>query len=474
MLPVYNALTQNEMDSIHEASLKVLAETGVLLSHSKSQDILAQHGAKISDDRQRVFMPQSFVEKMVKLAPTSFPCAAVDPQFDLEMKPGNNYMRMVGGPISLIDLRDNSEKTLTMADNLDAARLINKLPHVNIASCMTPQDINPLTYDVEILKELLTVSRKHIWALTTHSSHLRHELRMVEAVLGSKEAVRKRPIVSGIFCVIDPLRYPDDELERLLLWGDYGIPVRVPITSLVGANSPYTLAGSLTQINAEYLSSTAIIQAICPGLGVWYYPLLQVLDMSTGRSVANGPELMYLYAGAAALAGRYSVPSTYSSGTLTTAAPQDIAFHYGSNLTLASLLNITEQGGAGSVNAAACFSHQALVMIDEFLAYLKTLTGGSVYNEETLAVKDIADSFEKGEFVSSKLTLKHVRQSKRFAPKILDYKGVSPTQDQPDSLVDRAERKVREILASDHPAPLPASVEKDLNSLLEAAKKELL
>ncbi|MDR3038604.1 MAG: trimethylamine methyltransferase family protein, partial [Candidatus Adiutrix sp.] len=68
MLPVLSVLTKDEIMKIHEASLQVLAKTGVLLSHPKAQETLAAKGAKISDDQKRVFMPRDFIEKMLKPA----------------------------------------------------------------------------------------------------------------------------------------------------------------------------------------------------------------------------------------------------------------------------------------------------------------------------------------------------------------------------------------------------------------------
>ncbi|MDR1920611.1 MAG: trimethylamine methyltransferase family protein, partial [Candidatus Adiutrix sp.] len=47
MLPVYNVLTEDEIRLIHEASLKVLEETGVLLDHPKAQEALAGLGARV-------------------------------------------------------------------------------------------------------------------------------------------------------------------------------------------------------------------------------------------------------------------------------------------------------------------------------------------------------------------------------------------------------------------------------------------
>jgi trimethylamine--corrinoid protein Co-methyltransferase len=472
MLPVYNVLTKDEISKIHEASLKVLEETGILLEHPKAQALLVDMGARRSSDGRKIFLPRDLVEKMLAKAPRSFVCAGRNPENDLEMKLGNLYMRQVGGPISLYDMRTSKATALTFKDNMDSAKLINGLPNIDVSSAMTPQDVNPKTYDIRVVKGLFENSNKHFWALTTHSSHLKYEIEMALAVCGGAENLRKRPPFSGIFCVIDPLRYPHDEVERLMLYAEYGIPVRVPITSLVGANAPYTMAGAMTQINAEFLSSNVIVQAFCPGMGVWYYTLLQVLDMKSGRSVANGPELMYLYAAAAEMSRFYGIPSTFSSGTLTDTQSHQALYHFGSTQTMATLMQITEQGGAGSIQAASFYSHQAMVLIDESLAYLKNLVKGAEINDQTLAVSDIATMADQGEFLSSKLTLKYLRKEKHFSPQIFDWRQLQNWDTKPDTVVERAEEKVQEILKGPGADPLPNDVQKELDKLMAAAEKQ--
>jgi trimethylamine--corrinoid protein Co-methyltransferase len=472
MLPFLNVLTDEQIQQIHEASLEVLEKTGVFLDHPQAQKILSDLGAKVSDDRKKVLLPRDLVEKLLKKSPSSFICGARKPEFDLDMKLGNLYMRQVGGPISLYDMRSSTMTPLTFQDNIDSVLLINALPNIDVSSCMTPQNINPATYDVAVVKGLLENSQKHFWALTVHSSHLKYELEMVEAVAGSKEELKKRPLFSGIFCVIDPLRYPKDEVDRLLLYGQYHIPVRVPITSLVGANAPYPLAGAMTQINAEFLSSVAIVQALCPGLGLWYYTLLQVLDMKSGRSVANGPELMLLYAAAAQMSRYYNIPSTYSSGTLTDTQSHQAMYHFGSTQTMATLMQITEQGGAGSIQAASFYSHQAMVLIDESMGYLKAMVKGIDFNPEARAVADIAANMAKGEYLSSKLTMKYLRSESHYVPKVMDWRQLANWTEKPDTIIDRAEDKVQKILADPPRTPLAPEAQRELDRLMAAAEKQ--
>jgi len=248
-------------------------------------------------------------------------------------------------------------------------------------------------------------TQKHFWALTVGADHLKYELEMAATTVGGRAKLRERPILSGIFCVITPLRFPADEIDRLILYGKYGVNVMTPLTVLMGGSAPYPLAGAMTQMTAEFLAAVTIVQALCPGLGQWYYTLLQDLDMRTGRSLTHGPELMALGAGGARMSSYYGLSSLANTLLSGDCQPHQIMFQYGINILQGLLSGITFQAGAGSLESGNLYSHQALVIIDDLLAYLRHFLKGMDISPETLAVDDIIALADRGEYLSSKLTL---------------------------------------------------------------------
>lgn len=57
----YQILTQNEIEKIHETSLRILEEVGVVFSYAPAREILAKGGAKV--DGQRVYFPLLWLKK---------------------------------------------------------------------------------------------------------------------------------------------------------------------------------------------------------------------------------------------------------------------------------------------------------------------------------------------------------------------------------------------------------------------------
>ncbi len=60
-----SVLDQEEIDSIHHASLKILEETGVVLTEPRSRAILQEAGARIRD--RAVLFPAELVEKCISI-----------------------------------------------------------------------------------------------------------------------------------------------------------------------------------------------------------------------------------------------------------------------------------------------------------------------------------------------------------------------------------------------------------------------
>jgi trimethylamine:corrinoid methyltransferase-like protein len=64
----FRVMTESELDAVHNATLRVLAETGITLTHPEAQEILSGAGAKVKNDR--VLLPTWLVEQEVAKSTT--------------------------------------------------------------------------------------------------------------------------------------------------------------------------------------------------------------------------------------------------------------------------------------------------------------------------------------------------------------------------------------------------------------------
>jgi hypothetical protein len=83
---------------------------------------------------------------------------------------------------------------------------------------------------------------------------------------------------------------------------------------LAGATGPVTLAGMMTQHNAEVLSMITLTQLISPGTPVLYGTVSTVMDMKTSMARLGSPELGITHMGFAQLAKWYNLPCRGAAG----------------------------------------------------------------------------------------------------------------------------------------------------------------
>jgi trimethylamine:corrinoid methyltransferase-like protein len=65
----FSVVALADVERIHELSLRVLAETGILLHYPPARALLADHGAVVDEARQVVRIPRRLVEQALASAP---------------------------------------------------------------------------------------------------------------------------------------------------------------------------------------------------------------------------------------------------------------------------------------------------------------------------------------------------------------------------------------------------------------------
>jgi trimethylamine--corrinoid protein Co-methyltransferase len=69
-------LSQEEQQIIHNESIRILQEVGVLFHSKKALDILAKNGANVDYDSKIAKISAEMVDQSLKKAPKTFVCGA--------------------------------------------------------------------------------------------------------------------------------------------------------------------------------------------------------------------------------------------------------------------------------------------------------------------------------------------------------------------------------------------------------------
>ncbi|OFW78975.1 MAG: hypothetical protein A2Z48_05860 [Actinobacteria bacterium RBG_19FT_COMBO_70_19] len=470
-------LTADELERVHETSLRVLAEVGLEVRSATVLAELARAGADVDETAMRVRFPAPMVEAALGAVPPSFLLAARDPALDLPIDGSAGYLSTDGTPSDIVDLDTGMRRPSTLADLRDATVLGDAVPEIGyLWPAVAPTDVDPRMQSVEAARIMLANSTKHANHNECYSGRdARAVLEMGAAVAGGEDELRRRPILSTYQCAISPLMYDGGPIEAALEFGRAGVPCGF-VTMAVGmAAAPATLAGHLVSTNAELLGGITILETLVPGTPTYYGPYQAFMDLrSGGMNLAWGPEDVMLKLASAQLGRRYGLRINIQ-GFQTGAKTQDWqagAQHALSLMTIAIAGTAELIAATGTIYGAGVWAHENVVLDAELFDIICRAVEGFEVSEDTLAFDTIREVGPGGHFLASPHTLAHMRD--RWTAHLFG----SETWEEWEaagrpSTRERAHERVKQILAEHEPEPLPDDVTVELDRIVERHRRSL-
>lgn len=472
----FDVLSPEELKQIHGQALVVLGRVGCVIEHRETLELLHSVGAKVDFAKKRACFPEQMVEDALASTPKGYLAAGRDPEASYDVYAGmESKFRCLGGALNWLSTVADENHPITLADAKKMLALADALPEIDLVGTPFASDFPSKTYDIHSLRLALSSTVKHIWSLTISSKNLRYQMELIEAAIGGREKLKTHKRISGIVCIIDPLKFPRDEIERLKIYGDYQVPVKWTSSSMIGGNAPYTVAGALVQNIAQFLAALVITETLRPGTPVVYYITLQTMDMRKGFAVFASPELMQIRAAIAQIARHYNLPSAITTVSSTGSEKEQAIFLRSMGLINCMMAGAGEINLSGSLDGGAFFSPEFAVLDNLFMAYLRSFREGFAINPDNMGFEAISRGIDTGQYLSDTHTLKYLRREKRFADDLFDWRNhESWAQMDSCSLLERAWEKACHIIENHQAPPLAEKLEKELDSIVAAADKDLL
>lgn len=470
-------LSPAEVEQIHSLSLEILREIGVEVREENARNFLAQAGCQVDQSNNRVRFPASTVETLIQQAPSQFTWYARNSEYDIVLGDGSVHFGTTFNSARIIDL-DGIRRLSTYQDSECAAALVDALPNVAEGSAIFTADDRPI--DTQWLWGYLATikhSTKPIRGRVYGKLQAQTSIRMAELVAGGTENLRKKPIIIANTNAVSPLMQHQEQLEAIIEYAGYGLPVIISPEVMSGATGPVTFAGSLVQHNAEVLCGVCLVQAIHPGCPVVYGSVSSIMDMRTGSFAHGAIEHGMWSAAAAQMARFYELPSRGNAG-FTDSKLLDMQAGFESSMTLlmAALGGTNYIFGAvsGVINAGLVTSLEKLVIDDEVAGYVRRALNGISVEEDTLAVSLIKKIGPGGNYLGEKHTLKHLR-SEQYLPVLADRRSHAAWKgDGGKDIRERANERARKLLQEHQPEPLDPALERELNEIVERVQAQVL
>lgn len=311
----FRVLSDDELDDIHAATLEVLWKTGVFVEDEEAIQIFADGGAIVDGEKKIVKLPPHLIEDAVQSAPEIVLLAGRDPKNDLMLEPGRVGFDCFGEAIEMIDPETRETRKPGRKDLADATRLVDALEHIDI--CHRSMGCHDVPAEVAVLynaETLLNNTTKHIFLGPSSGYMLRKIIEMLTAVVGSREQLRQRPIMTCGTCPVTPLRLPRDCCEIILESARSGMVTKCLSQCMAGGSSPVTLAGTLVLHNAEVLSTCVLSQLARRGASFIYASSSCTMDLRYGNVAVGTPETAMLNAAITQIAKYYLLPVQVAGG----------------------------------------------------------------------------------------------------------------------------------------------------------------
>src|SRR6185369_4546382 len=236
----------DQIEDVHKASLRILAEVGVEVLGDQAIDRLASVGATVDRATRRVRLDPGLVEERIATAPATFTLHARNPERDVTLGGRSLVFTAVGGPAFVTDL-DRGRRAGNWQDFQDYVRLISALNviHQEGGGPLEPTDLPVETRHLDMYACLATTLDKTWHCLGFGATVVEDALEVAAIACGvSREALEAEPSLITIINTNSPLRLDGPMGDGLIAMAEAGQAVVATPFTLAGAMTPVTLAAA--------------------------------------------------------------------------------------------------------------------------------------------------------------------------------------------------------------------------------------
>ena len=469
-------LSQEDIDSIYEKTVHILATHGVKVDHDEALDRLAAAGAQVDRETRMVCFSRENIEAALKTVPPTVTVMGGDEKHDFTVPDptGKFYsttcvqtMRYLDPDVG--DYVDNTHQRFA-----EWCQLVEQLPNIHVCAIQTPMDAPPETADVHGLNVQLQNTSKPLMLLAYCFESVPYLFDLMLARAGSAEALRKRPLLLMNPTSLSPLVFKDMDMAQLIGAAEYDVPVAANSLPVLGATAPGTIAGTVLLQSVELLAFLVMSQMFKPGLPFVATVFNTTMDLGTGNALLASSETILTRAATAQFCkAAFNVPvETFSLMADSYLPDGQTAAEKTLQPAILSMAGADILYGAGRLGGSTLASPVELVIDDRLFAVIQRTVSGVQVDDETLAMDEIIDAGAGGHYLRRKHTLRHCREMIRpdlFVPDVLDNWIAAGRKD----LQTRATELYRELKKDLQPLSLPDDVKRDMDDVVKAADKAL-
>ncbi|KUO50150.1 MAG: trimethylamine--corrinoid methyltransferase [Desulfitibacter sp. BRH_c19] len=465
-------ISKEDFTRIHDASIKILQETGIVFHHKEVLEIFKKHGAKTND--KTVYLSRRMVENALKTCPSTFKWKARNNNRSVIV--GEGFLTQPNaGPVYIQDL-DAGRRLAVLQDYSNIQKLCQASDVIDLVGSIpiNPSDVNTNEKHLYMLYETIKNTDKPLIGHTVYSKQAQEMLDMTEIAMGKNDFLKENYCIGVIVNSLSPLAYSDDAIETIIQYAKRNQIIIIAPAAMAGVSGPINLFGTAVLTNVEILAGIVLTQLINPGNPVVYSTASNVANMKRASFCGGSPETMLMNIANLQMGLEfYQLPVRTMCG-ITDAKTINCQAGYE---TLQSLI-MAMLGGAhmvvqclGVLDTLMTTSYEKFIIDEELIRRVICISKGIDTSEQALSLELIQEVGHNGSYLTHKDTFDHFRD--RWLPTMSDwesYEGWKKNGSEDIEII--ANRKYREILKNAPETLIDDELDKDLKTYINKTFKK--
>ena len=444
---------------VHEATLEVLADTGIEVRYGPAVDVFAKAGAEVEGTRVRI--PATLIDSAIKSAPRDW---TLKPRGgDTEPLVLDAHHSYCGTGSDVLYVRDPDTRERRRARKADVegmAALCEKLPHIDFVMSMgLPEDVPQAIDDLAQVDAMVRGTRKPL-LVATRDGHVLGRLKEMAALAGEADSF-------GIYAMpVPPLLIDEDGASKVIACAELDIPLIWAPAPNAGTTAPASIASVIVVANAEVLAGLVLSQAVKPGAPFVWGVGAGAMNMRTMNEVYSSAGPVQGYQAQTDLVRWYDLPS-FSYAAHSDSKTLDEQWGAESAITTVTglLSRATLLHDVGYLEAGLQSSYESILLGNELVGYTKAFMSELRVDDEALALDEIKAVGPGGSHLARPYTRSHFRQiwqSDLFDTTRHDHWQAAGSR----TLLDRLRARVAELRSQPRDFQLSDDVKAGLDRVL--------
>jgi trimethylamine--corrinoid protein Co-methyltransferase len=466
--------SRDEINLIHDASMEILAETGIKFNSGEALDLFRENGFSVTNPR--VYITEEQVMRALETVPSRFVVHARNPQYNVAIGEDDFVFLPTAGAPNVSDDKGN-RRPAVMEDYRTCCKMVQTSDQLDMNGYLTiqPTDIPSQVSHLDMMLANITLCDKAFASASNFRQAARDAVEMAAMVWGGMDELKKQPVMPAVVHAASPLKYASEMAEIIIDLARLGQPLVITDMVLAGTSGPVSLPGLLAMANAEILAGIVLSQLAGPGTPVVYGSVSAPSDMRTVASAVGAPEAVVLASAVIQLARHYKVPSR-TGGMLTNSHCLDSQAAAEGTLMMGTAV----RNGAnfilhacGQLGSYISMSFEKWILDEEICRTLRRVLTAMEVNVASIDVETIKSLGSDGNYLTHPTTFKHCRNL--YMP-LLFTRDDHQRWEANGSLRagDNTRKILQERLQKYEKPPIDPALERELEKYVDWQKKKLM